>query len=244
MIGNIISGSLYFKPLGPQPPVAGPSLWLDATNAASFTYSSGSVVSEWKDLSGNARHFTQATVGYQPERQTNIQNGLPSVYFNSDFLANSSWNWVTSDYTLCVVIKNRTSTTYDGIFSRNSNASIQLGFDNTNKYAISRLGQATSASNLSGTGSNSDVVIYKGSAVAVAGNTTTLMIYKNGTAASSSLSMAINDLGNQNNLGATNSSGADPIVGYISEVLLYPSQLSDANRIVVQDYLKAKWATP
>lgn len=232
------------SPTGPRPPVAGPSLWLDATDAASFTYSSGSVVSEWKDLSGNTRHFTQGTVALQPERQLNIQNSLPSVYFNGDLLANSSWNWLTTDYTLCVVIKNRTTTAYDGIFSRNSNASIQLGFDNTNKYAISRLGQATAASNLSGTGSNSDVVVYKGSAVAVAGNTTTLMIYKNGTAASSSLSMAINDLGDQNNLGATNSAGADPIVGYISEVLLYPSQLSDTDRNTVEAYLKTKWATP
>jgi hypothetical protein len=236
-----ILGIIASSRSGPRPPVAGPSLWLDATNADSFTYSSGSIVSEWKDLSGNTRHFTQGTVALQPERQLNIQNSLPSVYFNADSLTNSSWNFSASDYTFFVVVKNRTSTSYDGIFSRNINLSLQLGFDNANKYAVSEVAANTVASNLSGTGSNADVVVYKGSAVTTA---TTLRIYKNGTASSSSLTINIADLGEKNTLGATKESGADPVVGYISEVLLYPTQLSDTDRNTVEAYLKTKWNTP
>jgi hypothetical protein len=229
------------SPTGPRPPVAGPSLWLDATDAASFTYSSGSIVSEWKDLSGNLRHLTQATVGLQPERQTNIQNGLPSVYFAADNLGNSSWNFSATDYTVFVVVKNRTGTSYDGILSRNLAGSLQLGFDNANKYAISRVSEDTAASNLTGTGSNSDVVVYKGSAVTTA---TTVQIYKNGTAASSTVSLNMTNAGTKTILGATLDNGADPIVGYVSELLVYPSQLSDGNRNTVEAYLKTKWATP
>ena len=37
-------------------------------DANTFTYSSGSVVSQWSDKSGNTRHATQGTVSQQPTR--------------------------------------------------------------------------------------------------------------------------------------------------------------------------------
>ncbi len=228
----------------PVIPVAGYSLNLDADNASSFTYSTGSRVSQWSDLSGNGYNFTQATSTYQPERQNNIQNGLPSVYFNSYQLINTSWNWSASAYTVFVVVKNRTNPVYDGIFSRGVIGALQLGYDNTNKFAISRIGEATSTSSLTATGSNADVVVYKGSAVS--SGSTTVQVYKNGTAAASTISMTGLGTGSPNVLGATRNvaSQSDPIVGYISEVIIYPSQLSDTDRGKVEAYLKTKWGTP
>jgi hypothetical protein len=222
-------------------PIPGYSLWLDATSASSFTYSSGTIVSQWRDLSANAYNFSQATVIYQPERQNAIQNGLPSVYFNSKDLQNSSWNWSTSAFTIFSVMKDRTGTVYDGFLSRSDTNALQLGYDNTQKYSISKIGTATSASNLTQTASNQDVVVYKSAGIVA--TDISVQIYKNGTAATAPVTLTGLGNGSVNLLGSTKEI-ADPMVGYISEVLIYPSQLSDTDRNKVELYLKTKWATP
>lgn len=59
-------------------------LWLDADDAATFTYSSGVVVSQWADKSGNANHGAQATTSAQPSRATSQINGKAAVRFYQD----------------------------------------------------------------------------------------------------------------------------------------------------------------
>lgn len=61
--------------------LSGLALWLDASDAGSFTYSSGTLVSQWNDLSGNAKHATQSTASYQPSRNSTL-NGLDTVHFD------------------------------------------------------------------------------------------------------------------------------------------------------------------
>src|SRR5215468_3202563 len=58
------------------------AFWLDGADNATFAFGSGSLVSQWSDKSGNARHFSQATGGLQPTRNANVLNGLPGVAFN------------------------------------------------------------------------------------------------------------------------------------------------------------------
>jgi len=50
------------------------AFWFDADNAASIT-ASGGLVSQWNDLSGNARHATQATGGLKFTDTASVQNG-------------------------------------------------------------------------------------------------------------------------------------------------------------------------
>lgn len=68
-----------FSPLD----LPGLTAWYDASDATSFTFSSGSVVSQWNDKSGNGLHLTQATVGNQPAR-TGTQNGRATVVYGED----------------------------------------------------------------------------------------------------------------------------------------------------------------
>jgi len=227
---------------GAPEPVAGYSLWLDASDASTFSFSTGSFVSQWRDKSGNGYHFDQVTAAFQPERQSNIQNTLPSVYFNADNMYNNSWNWSTSAFTVIAVVKNRNTPINDGILARDATNSLQLGYDNANKYAISQIGIATSSTNLTNTSSNSDVIVYKSAGI-LSGVVTT-NVYKNGTAATSSVVVSSIIAGGPNILGSTRNAGIDPIVGYISEMVIYPSQLSDSDRNKVEGYLKEKWATP
>lgn len=55
--------------------------WWDASDAASFTYHSGGLVSQWNDRSGNSNHFTQPTSGNAPDRKSTV-NGQYAVLFD------------------------------------------------------------------------------------------------------------------------------------------------------------------
>lgn len=57
-------------------------LWLDAADDTTFSYSSGTEVSQWRDKSGNNNHASQSTVANQPTRSTFV-NSRKSVNFQS-----------------------------------------------------------------------------------------------------------------------------------------------------------------
>ena len=57
-------------------------LWLDAADDSTFSYSSGTIVSQWRDKSGNNNHASNSTVGQQPSRST-FNNSRKSVFFNA-----------------------------------------------------------------------------------------------------------------------------------------------------------------
>lgn len=83
----------------------GLALWLDSSDATSFAFSSGVLVSQWNDKSGNDRHFTQATTGSQPSRN-GTQNGLSTVVFSSartDSMTAATFGPSTSAFAICGV---------------------------------------------------------------------------------------------------------------------------------------------
>jgi hypothetical protein len=87
MLNNIVGVINQAAAAGPQP-VSGMSVWYDASDASTFTYSSSNIISQWADKSGNSRNATQGTTSQQPTRQTNVINGLPVVRFDgsNDYL--------------------------------------------------------------------------------------------------------------------------------------------------------------
>lgn len=87
--------------------IANLGLWLDASDDASFTYSSGTSVSQWNDKSGNNRHFTQATATNQPTR-TGTVNGKRIVSFDgsNDWMTGGDvLDLGTSNLTVFAVVK-------------------------------------------------------------------------------------------------------------------------------------------
>jgi hypothetical protein len=234
------------------PPVAGYNLWLDAatSSASNFTFGSGNYVSQWTDKSGNGNHFTQATSGSQPLWTANSQNSLGGVYFyvsNLRYLVNTSLgNFSGSPFTMFVIYKEPDTPNYVALMGRNSIGALALGGDNSNpvKYAISRIGEATSVSNLTATKTNADSLVYK--SAGVSGGSISVNIYKNGTAASGAVSLAISSNGDRNNISGDVNGAGDSMSssGFVCEYIMYPSQLSDTDRNSVEAYLKAKWGTP
>ena len=58
-----------------------PDLWLDASDASTITDAGAGAVSQWRDKSGNARHFAQSTPSARPTTGTRAQNSLNVIDF-------------------------------------------------------------------------------------------------------------------------------------------------------------------
>lgn len=104
-------------------PINGYAVWLDAADASTFTYSSGTVVSRWTDKSANAFAFEPASTTMAPSR-SGTQNSKSTVVFDgtNDGLAavGSTSNWkFLHDGTICTVFvvykitKTISTSTYD-----------------------------------------------------------------------------------------------------------------------------------
>jgi hypothetical protein len=72
----LITGSEKIPPLG----ILSLAAWWDASDDDSFTYSSGTVVQDWRSRIGNYT-LTQATSANRPTRSGTV-NGLPTVVFD------------------------------------------------------------------------------------------------------------------------------------------------------------------
>lgn len=87
-----VRGLGFCKQTGPRTqPISGYELWLDSSDAATFTYSSGSVISRWVDKSPSAYFFEPSSTTYAPSR-TGTQNGKSTVVFDgvNDFLISTA----------------------------------------------------------------------------------------------------------------------------------------------------------
>jgi hypothetical protein len=230
-----------------SPPVAGFSLWLDASDASTFTYSSGTAVSQWNDKSANARNFTQATTSNQPSRISNLQNGLPGVRFwqgGADtfrWLERSSYDWAASASTVFVVVQSSSTTAYQAIWAAKTSSGLSYAISGaTGKYALFKSAVTPYEYNLAPTVSNADVAVWK--SAGISSGSATVTFYKNGTQASSTQTATGLSTSTIAQLGANNAN--ESVQGYICEVLVYPSQLNDTDRTSVETYLKVKWGTP
>ena len=234
-------------------------LWLDASDASTFTYSSGSVVSQWNDKSGNNYHATQGTVADQPSR-TGTQNSLSTVVFDG-----------TTDHMTCgdVLDVGLSNITMFAVVKKTSNvvAGVIIG-----KYKISP-NAGSWLMNFERSGGNPFLsASYKptstGAGVTEAANGTTshrvfaavvdraagsINTWVDGASVGSNTFTA--DSGtNQNNAQAVwigrlrDSADTGFFAGYnltgeIAEIIVCLSALGTTDRQATEAYLKAKWGT-
>ena len=106
-------------------------MWLDAADDTTFSYSSGTVVSQWRDKSGLNNHVAQSTVANQPSRSS-TKNSRKTVVFDgsNDNLFNSGnvFPSNTADYTkIAVVFQTSTGSTGNVISSKTGTAGSNFG---------------------------------------------------------------------------------------------------------------------
>lgn len=253
----VATGSSTWKraPLSTWSPVqdiAGLQLWLDASDATTLydATSGGSLVAadgtvkRWEDKSGNGRHATEATYG--PTRKTSQQNGLAALLFNgtNNFLSGSSTPSTGNARTVFAVTKSADTA---------GNDFFQIGtFQDTNSRLFS-LRQSYGSSN---TGISSDMVATN---IYVASTQLTINAYHISCWRQTSSTRAISYWHNGVSQTVTGtpgsfSAGAGYFVGkgrtsedsgfwngYIAEVAIFDSELSDSNRSLVENYLISKW---
>lgn len=209
--------------------ITGLAAWYDASDAASFTFSSGTVVSQWNDLSGNALNISQGTVASQPSR-SGTQNGRSTVVFDgiNDMLSRNPGG-PAQPMTFLAAAKFSNLDTSDHVLWNQGpgGPQFQTNGGTWQVYAGAALNSGVTDDALW----NVHVVVCNGASS---------FIYKNGSQIATG------------NIGAT--SGGDIRIGAyqsavsfwageVAEVLLYTGALSGPNRNTLEAYLKAKWAT-
>ena len=260
-------GQFTGSPTAPTSPVTGYHLWLDAANAASFTYSSGSVVSQWTDRSANAFTFTTAGTTNQPSR-SGTQNGKSTVLFDgsNDYLlstaAKSTWKYLhdgTQTTVFFVVKANETSGSSNWVFSTG-------GFENGAKLQLDYSGSPATAaytvqSTFPGYVMNYGITIPSGHNIYTykvdvnnSTNSNKMTAYRNAGASQGSILVSswsapsttdpYSSLYLGTGYGGSFTDGTYPeymFSGEIAEIIVYKSLLSDSDRIANVNYLRAKW---
>jgi hypothetical protein len=235
--------------------IANLGLWLDASNTSSLTFNA-TTVSEWRDLSGNARHFAQDTGASQPVANTRTQNGRRALDFQgSQFMLGNAASLNVfrnvSGGTAFVVGKIDAasgSQVFLAVSRNGSNAQARLVID-TDPAALSwRAGgrrldaDGFGAATVSGSW-DTNVNVLTG--LLDYGNSDAFL-YENGTLLNSNTSFQAN--GNTSDtdsdavhIGASGGGTSSFLDGFIAEIILYQRALSATERQRVERYLGRKW---
>jgi Concanavalin A-like lectin/glucanases superfamily/Putative Ig domain len=218
-------------------PMANMRLWFKAD---SLTYlGNGTPVSYWKDQSGANNHAIQGTGADQPSFLSSGINGMPAVNFNNQCLLTQSPE-ILGDYTTFVVFKDDgVISNYERILDKDYIAGFWMGRDDG--FAdVMKMGVMQSSAPYGTTNSFPDNVAH---IMTTQRSGTTHTIYAEGanavtqTVSSSLTSNSVYGIGCWYNANASQRFG-----GLISEVIVYNSPLSTADRLRVERYLGSKYS--
>lgn len=250
MSGFVQSGrfSSAFSPL-----TLSPALWLDASDTATIT-SSGGLVSQWNDKSGNTRHVVQTTDAKKPTTGSATQNGLNALSFDGARIMDCTPSPVlaSSAFSIFIVfVRTGADPTYLNSalmlehtdssarpFTRWQNASTNSYYfgafpDQNAAWLDMRNGcdswgvqSLTATKDAGGAGTHSGSEWYNGTLTRTASVTTTW-----------------STTGQTITVGSRHDT-VTKFLGNVGEILAFDTELSTGNRQAVEAYLKAKWATP
>lgn len=244
-MSNTILGILASAtaPTGPFTPasITNLYLWLDSTDTATFTYSSGSVVSAWNDKSGNSYNATQSTVANQPSRVTSPSIGVDFDGSNDVLISSASFNGsafttfiVARDYNAGATIIGAGSGGDDLYWPYTQTTSLywQIGTAfGLNSSITYPAGLSSLEVRYDGAGStNADKM--KGRF-----NGSEITLTFTGT-----MPTTISRSGATTSIGAYNNTPILAFSGIVSEIISYNKVLNATELTQVRDYLSTKWS--
>lgn len=221
-------------------------IWLDASDDTTFSYSSGTEVSQWRDKSGNNFHANQATTANQPSRSSfiNSRKGVNFTSTNGDFMRVSS-GIVTPNYiTLFAVVRPATQDNSYAIIMEQDHGN---GY---NGWVIQRNGAGSFwqswVASAASTWLNPNQIAYTDNTsqiVTLRKNASTINLYSNGTSSSpvSISDTVITQTSYGLNLGYWQYGGGRYYNGVMCEILVFNRGLSDTELKQVNTYLGQKW---
>jgi hypothetical protein len=218
---------------GAWSPLDLPSLWAwwDASDADTFTYSSGTLASEWRDKSGNDNHFTAGS-GLEPSR-SGTQNSLDTLVFDgtNDRMVASGLS-ITQPLSVAYAC-NLTGMDRSVIGSR-TGGSLQTYGSATNSQKRMFAGVEQIVSSADPRGVNVWGFVFNGSSSKGWKNTT----------ASGTLNPGTGSLAGGVVIGVRDPFTVPTFATAIFEIVITSDAMSDDNYSQLQSYLKAKWDTP
>jgi len=208
---------------------------LDGDGDLTDNPSNGSSVSTWGDLSGNSQDFTQSGSNRPSYSTSGTYNAVDFDASGStaEYLDATS----TGSYTgaSAFFAANPTNSGQSNSLFDNGSYSLRVEqYSNTGDVGFTRYGVSDYSTSISSPfGSNSIMSFHKASSssnmdIHVNGSTETLAI------GSSAAGIPYDRLGK-------NSSGADEISGDFYEVILFSEDLNDAQIVIIENYLSAKY---
>ena len=220
--------------------LGGLALWLDSADSATFTFSSGSNISQWNDKSGNGWNLT-VSAG-TPVLSNNALNGLSSVYLNgSSSLNNASFPFTSNaNLSLFVVanVNSNTNTQYNRLINGGGTVSDQYLFVGTvmNSNIGTFVGNGAGWNDLN---SNSPSVSIQAQwhIVEMIINSNVLTPYYNGNAQS----IKNGAMGSVNGLCIGGQFSIQNWPGFCAELLIFRDALTSLQRQQVEGYLAWKW---
>ena len=217
--------------------IPGCQLWLDAADASSMTFSSGTTVSAWLDKSGNGNNGTANT-----EITWNVNGfgtSLPAMTFTNTqwFLGNVSitGNQFTA---FCVFNMNSAASFYARVLSLG--VSGENDYNNNAYISILRLGGTVFSNYRDSTYPTIDIALDTNELTTSWVDGTTSYISQYGgtpTTIGSSGNFGVTSYA----IGVSNNTADSPFYGYVAEVIVYNTALTLSQRQQVEAYLSWKW---
>lgn len=229
-------------------------LWLRA-NSGTSTTTNGSSISSWNDQSGNTNHALQATGAQQPQFQSSVINGQPTILFdnasagsNDELVVadNSNLDNTTGLTILSVARPLNLNGAARAIVSKraafNDNASYSSFFlsgNNLNTDIDLGNNRFTSATAFANSTNYIISTLYDGTLAAAS----RVRVYVNGgldvTATESSTS--IPNYASNLTIGSLNTGDGRAFGGHIAEVIIFRRSINEAERVIASNYLSAKY---
>lgn len=227
-------------------------LWLKA-DAGTSTTVSGAAVSSWNDQSGNSIHVTQSSATQQPLFQSNVINGFPAILFDNDMTGqndkllgpDSPLLDNTSGYSFFTVtrpVNFGTNTILSKRIAMNNQESFMFFYWTGNKIHVDVESTNDRIASSAAFSANNDYLlnmVYDGSLSA----SQRVRIYRGELL--DKIGYETSALVPDNNspliIGSTDASDSRPFGGYIAETIIFRQALNKASRIIVNNYLSAKY---
>lgn len=216
----------------------GCALWLDAADGSSLGFSSGSNVNLWRDKSGNGVSVTQATSSNQP---TYANNTL--TFSGNQALNTNLSSYVLQQTVFCVCSTSATDTAQRGILGMNGSSAGGYSFYIGTNIVGSLIQRVHTWGGSPGTNgavfTRNQVYLY---GATVNSSTGSCVLYSNGSqSGSGSVASLVAGQNLNYQIGAGTGTIGEPLQGTISEMILFNSILTTAQRQQVEGYLAAKW---
>lgn len=242
----------------------------DATTGGSLVAADGAIA-RWEDKSGNARHATQGTLASRPLRKTAIANGRDVVRFdgsNDFFSIPSSTAYFKflhdgTESSVFMVVKSGTAANPDdayALLANNGTSATQIGVgifyddrasETRNNAYVASITRGVISSFVADCLSqnvwtpNQFASVYTRFSGSAAAADRIITRINGGTELKTNVDTNAVSTANATSdmiIGAANGAAVLPTLGDISEILIYPTAISNTERQSVETYLNNKWA--